>query len=84
MEVVPADGDAVEALRRLHVLLRAAGGQSAQQAGLPRSVQAQNQNLGPPRLHRLGLQHRSEPMFALIFISKLLSHLSPQSDLYIS
>lgn len=47
MQVVPVDGDSVEALRGLHILLRAAGGPAAQQAGLPSSIQTQDQNLGP-------------------------------------
>lgn len=57
MQVLPADGHGVEALRGLHVVLQAAGGQAVQQAGLTGSIQTQNQNLGPCRLHRLGLEH---------------------------
>lgn len=56
VQVLPADGDGVEALRGLHVHLRAAGGPAAQQAGLSGSVQTQNQNLGSSRLQRLWLE----------------------------
>lgn len=43
--VIFVDGDGVEALCRLYVLLRAAGGQRLQQAGLSGSIETQNQNL---------------------------------------
>lgn len=47
MDVVSVDGDGVEALARVDVLLQAAGGPVAQQAGFSGSIQTQNQDLGP-------------------------------------
>lgn len=56
VQVVPVDGDGVEALRGLHVHLWATGGPAAQQAGLSRSIQTQNQDLGPCWRHRPWLE----------------------------
>lgn len=58
VDVILVDGDGVEALAGLDILLQAAGGPVMQQAGFPSSIQTQNQDLGPRRVQGSGLKHR--------------------------
>lgn len=58
VDVVSVDGDGVEALARVDVLLQAAGGPVAQQAGFSGSVQTKNQDLGPRGVQGSGLKRR--------------------------
>lgn len=60
VQVLSVDGDGVEALRRLHVLLRAASGPAVEQTGLTSSVQTQYQHLCPSLGHGPGLQDTAQ------------------------